>query len=1150
MRSINFSRFGLLLFLITMTITISIYPQSPGITPGYSPSEICGDDHRKECTDLRVGRLLGFDSYDQIVGVGTAFVINNGLLISAGHLKYDLESIGAVRYEVEFNVKPSSSVGQIVRSEPDSIYHVIEEYYSNKFPGQDAWIFEVARNSITGLLPSDIASYEYVTNIQSSFLDGAKLSVIGYGRASGSKNNTQQIAEGNYLSSHFEEPNMESCDVVYDTDTDKGCSGGPIIVTSQTQYKGKVIGIHTGPYGEPGINPCENYGTTLNQYDIALYLNTLNPYKTVQVWKNLKRWWNGEFKPYNLDTEIIPNFLTLYFKIDDNETFLENKNVVSNTKFYKWDGYNYYQNHKTFEIDTDLDKIEPFREYVKGSVTIKNKSLESENFNVGDIIFKDPWLELERHNSPYWDEPFGFRNLGFDANWEPNSSPFIPSINSVYKGVFLNQEIVPNKPYYSVQAPLSFKSSLSHTGRNHTFYFKSWESTNAQLAQVGSNPSGFDQKAVVFTNDNATINANYKGTFLTNNSSSFANNGQRRLVKMPNGLLHIAYESNNKIYWDIDVEAPNGEHSNFLEVYHSENSFADPSFAYYVDDLNTKIVLTFRRIQEPNDVILARIHSFSNAPLEFSSDLEAEFELDIQSEISYVALSKPVVAYHKSGDIMIVFESFSDEVYGNLGYWYYNSDSEEWFRNEIIYSAGGKNPSIDVYQDDERKYFHLAWEYDNTIKYAVLEFNDQTNSLNYIDNRTISSGSGYTQNSYPSITVMDDGEARLVWHGQRVNYQEAIEKRVIFKSSDYYYFWSFGNNTTQPNINRHSNGYAFAWSENEGNIVKAVNNTLNQNNIKTLTNLKGTGVQVSNGSSINSMYALSLNYENLPYFFQPSNALGSYGLSKENTHSMSVGREGVVFNNKAQFYFALGDVSVNGTTIDFIDIPDTIRFEDYTTLNEYMRTESFPVNNNCEFLYSVQYGITDSQSTASYLQNGFFVSFAIELVDASNNEILGRFDEVTYNANNMYSYNNIAYEIETEGIGNREVYLRLITLSGSNAGYSLTKRYSDDFLISKNHVRKVNYKGLMLPTEYSLSQNYPNPFNPVTTINYQIPKDGFVSLKVYDILGKEIVTLLNNDKAQGRYTVEFDGSRFASGMYIYKLQSGDFVETRKMMLLK
>ena len=89
-----------------------------------------------------------------------------------------------------------------------------------------------------------------------------------------------------------------------------------------------------------------------------------------------------------------------------------------------------------------------------------------------------------------------------------------------------------------------------------------------------------------------------------------------------------------------------------------------------------------------------------------------------------------------------------------------------------------------------------------------------------------------------------------------------------------------------------------------------------------------------------------------------------------------------------------------------------------------------------------------------------------------------------------------------------------------------------------------------LPTTYGLEQNYPNPFNPVTTIKYQIPEQSFVTLKVYDVLGNEIATLLNEEKPIGNYEVEFDASSLSSGIYFYKLQAGSFVETKKMLLLK
>jgi hypothetical protein len=89
-----------------------------------------------------------------------------------------------------------------------------------------------------------------------------------------------------------------------------------------------------------------------------------------------------------------------------------------------------------------------------------------------------------------------------------------------------------------------------------------------------------------------------------------------------------------------------------------------------------------------------------------------------------------------------------------------------------------------------------------------------------------------------------------------------------------------------------------------------------------------------------------------------------------------------------------------------------------------------------------------------------------------------------------------------------------------------------------------------IPEKYSLAQNYPNPFNPATTISYQVPSVSNVRLIVYDVLGKEIATLVNEQKSPGKYSVAFNASRFSSGMYFYKLSAGSFTETRKMILTK
>jgi len=89
-----------------------------------------------------------------------------------------------------------------------------------------------------------------------------------------------------------------------------------------------------------------------------------------------------------------------------------------------------------------------------------------------------------------------------------------------------------------------------------------------------------------------------------------------------------------------------------------------------------------------------------------------------------------------------------------------------------------------------------------------------------------------------------------------------------------------------------------------------------------------------------------------------------------------------------------------------------------------------------------------------------------------------------------------------------------------------------------------------IPEKYSLSQNYPNPFNPSTIIKWQQPEKSFVTIKIYDVLGGEVITLVNEELAAGKHEVKFDASRFSSGIYFYQLKAGNYFETKKMVLVK
>jgi hypothetical protein len=89
-----------------------------------------------------------------------------------------------------------------------------------------------------------------------------------------------------------------------------------------------------------------------------------------------------------------------------------------------------------------------------------------------------------------------------------------------------------------------------------------------------------------------------------------------------------------------------------------------------------------------------------------------------------------------------------------------------------------------------------------------------------------------------------------------------------------------------------------------------------------------------------------------------------------------------------------------------------------------------------------------------------------------------------------------------------------------------------------------------IPKDFSLNQNFPNPFNPTTTISFSLPKQSFVSLKVFDLLGREAATVVSEEFSAGNYTKQWNAANIPSGVYFYRLRAGSFTETKKLLLLK
>jgi len=152
-------------------------------------------------------------------------------------------------------------------------------------------------------------------------------------------------------------------------------------------------------------------------------------------------------------------------------------------------------------------------------------------------------------------------------------------------------------------------------------------------------------------------------------------------------------------------------------------------------------------------------------------------------------------------------------------------------------------------------------------------------------------------------------------------------------------------------------------------------------------------------------------------------------------------------------------------------------------------------------------------------------------------------------ASRIYWSNDNGVTFDTQYVGTGTYIAMNLVLDGNVIrGWAVTS--AGGIAMYNEILTGINNKNNEIPVNYSLSQNYPNPFNPATKISFALPKAGYVELKVYDILGREAATIVSDFKQAGKHTVDFDASSLASGVYIYTIRSGDFMDTKKMVLIK
>ncbi len=235
-----------------------------------------------------------------------------------------------------------------------------------------------------------------------------------------------------------------------------------------------------------------------------------------------------------------------------------------------------------------------------------------------------------------------------------------------------------------------------------------------------------------------------------------------------------------------------------------------------------------------------------------------------------------------------------------------------------------------------------------------------------------------------------------------------------------------------------------------------------------------------------------------------------------------------------------------------------LRIVDISNIGDPVQVGFYDTPGLCNGVY-----VTENYLFLADGHNGLLI-IDLSNLDSINQVSQYKEDSLNFSIKQVIVANNFAY-LADRGFGVRILDLSDILLP-KQVGYYKIDQGSNKICLAGNRIYSINENGLTilkndlitnmknetksLPTQYSLSQNYPNPFNPSTMIKFGIPKESNVTLEVYNLLGQEVTQLVNQQLKAGYHEVEFNNSNLTSGIYFYRLQAGEFADTKKMLLLR
>ena len=834
--------------------------------------------------------------------------------------------------------------------------------------------------------------------------------------------------------------------------------------------------------------------------------------------------------------------------------------LSGNNKHRDWNAVaSEYTLSKDFTVNrtTDDGRTRRARFTSLSPVTITTQLIEGGTG--GNIEFRDPWYLADASgNQPNQLLPYG--------------APFSPTgaYNQSTGGVFTLQDYnIPGNPYYSVGAP-------SQQIGNFTWNFVNWKVTQGAASFQNANAA---QTGVVFNSPNTTVTATLKGHRISNSTLALSANQQRKFsrwreINNENGYKFI-YESGGQI-WEVFSTDMGGTWRPEKLVSTNPGTHKNPSLA--IAGLYQSVPSSHDIVWHTNASSVDQIwYRISTSPPRIIGNITAHPSISPAPVIARrdYEIYQLLAAYTRSNGIDVMKSSD----YGTTWIRDTYSDSLNGRYRPSLSSAGGNTVYL-AYDNGRRVYFDFYYRHCLGIPCGYIEgwwrvlYRGQeevvpgsvSNREGFIGNaqvvspRTFSYDVGVVWEMQEGLYVADalkEEQMEVDVHDERgIRIQGTTEYSVCFQSRLYHsYPWDpvkkfVGNNYRSPTISYVTdNKLLWMWTNGQ-NIIST------QSTDRGLT--WSTPTMLHTGIDPHAVLAAGEPTQAAQYVYRslsgpiyqvgpPSGTVQNVELTDGVTREIIVADESSDASLSIELSSLWLKTSANTIkTIPFAVQDDSAFSASVDNVEQYLGVAPYTIPQDADSVYlRIRMG---SKRTSILAQRNVPLRVKVYFtIDGSPRRTAAQWRFTGDNSLNK------TFRLPARQLRGKQVQfgISILGLDRNNPDFraSVATVYRCASGISPENKIAVHSQE-EVPHTFDLEQNYPNPFNPATVIRYQLPENGYVSLKIYDVLGREVAALVDEYKEAGYYEEEWDASGLSSGVYIYRLRAGSYTAIKKMLLAR